>query len=211
MIRLESVNIGTLAPLSASASRRTGIHKHPVGGPVLCDAMGLVGDAVGNAKHHGGRDQALYVYSAHDYAWWTITLGRPCGPGLFGDNLTIDRWWQSPRVGDRVQFGDVLLELTAPRIPCATLAGRMGVPTFVKQFADAARPGAYARVVQPGAIEAGVSGIVTRSDERWPTIDALFGIWYQTPRTPAVLIDALRAPVAERVRERFLGWVHSGR
>jgi MOSC domain-containing protein YiiM len=209
---LLSVNVGQLEPLaaaatSASARKRSGIRKHPVGGPVLCDAQGLVGDAIGNTTHHGGTDQAIYLYSAEDYAWWSTTLGQPCGPGLFGENLTIDRWWPSPRVGDRVQWGEVLLELTAPRIPCNTLATRMGDPRFVTRFADARRPGAYARVLQSGVIACGERGFVTTAARAYPTIETLFRQWYRVPRDRSALIAALGAPLADRLRHTFLQWI----
>lgn len=206
---LRSVNVGLLQPLEPGAAKRTGIHKHPVGGPVLCDTLGLVGDAIGNAKHHGGPDQAIYLYSAEDYAWWQTALGRELPPGIFGENGTIDAWWDAPRVGDRVTFGDVTLELTAPRIPCATLAGRMGDPHFVRRFAAANRGGAYARVITPGVLEAGLTGHVTRGDAAWPAIDALFAAWYRTPRRRSELLEYTKAPLAVRAREAFVTWAAS--
>ncbi len=209
-VRLLSVNVGALERLAAGSHTRTGIGKHPVGGLVLCDAMGLVGDAIGNRTHHGGADQAVYLYSHADYAWWSEQLGRECPPGLFGENLTIDRWWEAPRVGDRLHVGDVVLELTAPRIPCSTLATRLGRGEFVRHFRQAARPGAYARVVHSGAVAAGLVGHVEYGDRQWPTIAALFGLWYQEPRERGALLNALRAPLAVRLRERLLRWVAEG-
>jgi len=209
-VLLRSVNRGALERLTPDRSAKSGIRKHPVSGPVLVDTEGLVGDAIGNRKHHGGPDQALYLYGATDYVWWSAELGRECAPGLFGENLTLDAWWPAPRVGDRVQFGDVLLELTAPRIPCNTLATRMGDPQFVRRFARAVRPGAYVRVLQTGVLEAGMTGTVTRGDESWPSIDALFRLWHETPRDKAALMAAVAAPIESRMRTRFLGWVAGG-
>lgn len=204
---LDSVNIGVLETLRSDTRKRSGIRKHPVGGPVLCDTQGLLGDAIGNRKHHGGPDQAVYLYSADDYAWWSAQLQRECQPGLFGENLTIDRWWPSPRVGDRLQCGDVLLELTAPRIPCATLATRMQDARFVQQFAEARRPGAYARVLQPGVLEAGQHATVTRGNAAWPTVVSLFDLWFARTRERQVLLDTLRAPLASRLRDTINHWL----
>jgi len=209
-VMLRSVNRGTLERLTPERPLKSGIRKHPVLGPVLVDTEGLVGDAIGNRTHHGGPDQALYLYSASDYAWWSAELERECEPGLFGENLTLDAWWPAPRIGDRVQFGDVLLELAAPRIPCNTLATRMGDPQFVRRFARAVRPGAYVRVLQTGVLEAGMTGTVTRGDASWPSIDALFRLWHETPRDKAALMDALRAPLASRARDAFMMWVAEG-
>jgi MOSC domain-containing protein YiiM len=209
-ITLCSLNLGALERLTPERSVTSGIRKHPVAGPVLVDTEGLVGDAIGNRKHHGGPEQALYLYSAADYAWWSAELGRECEPGLFGENLTLDAWWPAPRIGDRVQFGDVVLELSAPRIPCNTLATRMGDPQFVRRFARAVRPGAYVRVLQTGVLEAGMTGTVTRGESSWPSIDDLFRLWHETPRDKAALMAATGAPIESRMRTRFLGWVAGG-
>ena len=40
----------------------------------------------------------------------------------------------------------MLLEVTSPRIPCVTLATRMGDPQFVKSLRKAERFGLYCRV-----------------------------------------------------------------
>ncbi|MBB3315628.1 MOSC domain-containing protein YiiM [Rhizobium sp. BK181] len=59
-------------------------------------------------------------------------------------------------VGDRFIAGDLVLEVTSARIPCATFAARMGEPGFVKRYTKAARPGIYCRVIKGGTIAAGI-------------------------------------------------------
>ena len=54
-----------------------------------------------------------------------------------------------------------MLEITAPRIPCNTLAARMGDPGFVKRFLAAERPGLYCRVIRPGILQIGTQFNVT--------------------------------------------------
>ena len=88
MPTLLSVNIGSPRLLTGSATP-TGIVKLPRTGPVMVDDMGLLGDAVLDKKHHGGRDQAVYVYLQSDYDWWADELGEPLDPGTFGENLTV--------------------------------------------------------------------------------------------------------------------------
>ena len=78
-------------------------------------------------------------------------MGREIAPGTFGENLTIsDLETAGLAIGDRIQVGDVCLEVTAPRIPCGTFAARMGDPGFVARFRIAERPGAYCRVIREG-------------------------------------------------------------
>ncbi len=137
---------------------KTGINKLAIQGPVMVDAEGLVGDAILNRKHHGGVDQAVYIEGSIDLDWWQAELGRDLPFGTFGENLVIEGLESAMlAAGDRLAIGDVLLEITSARIPCATFAAKMGEPTFVKRYTRAARPGAYARVLQGGMVEAGQS------------------------------------------------------
>ncbi len=207
-IRLLSVNLSGLTPLTGElAKTRTGIHKRPTAERVQVRTLGLDGDKVGNTKHHGGPDQALYLYSAEDYAWWSSELGIECQPGLFGENLTLDRWWDTPRIGDRIVLDGITLELTAPRIPCNTLATRMGMPSFVKRFADARRPGAYVRVVSEGTVAAESSATVERSGHADATIAMANAVWFDTPRDAQVMRALLRAPLAVRFRAALEQWL----
>ena len=118
---------------------------------------GLANDAILDKANHGGVDQAVYIYTLPDYDWWSAELGRPCDPGLFGENLTVSGLESaSVCVGDRYRIGDVLLEVTSPRIPCSTFAARMGDSQFVKRFMAGKRPGIYCRVLETGSVKAGV-------------------------------------------------------
>ncbi|MCM2439267.1 MOSC domain-containing protein [Agrobacterium vitis] len=136
-------------------SYRTGIFKSARTGPVMVDEHGLVGDAVLNRKYHGGPDQAIYLEGALTLQWWETQLNRQITPGLFGENLVIDGLDNRDlAVGDRLSIGDVRLEVTAARTPCATFSASMEDPGFAKRYAKAARPGAYCRVLQAGMVEA---------------------------------------------------------
>jgi MOSC domain-containing protein YiiM len=157
-MKLLAVCIGEARPTPGRKSSRTGIFKRPVDYPVMVGREGLAGDRIVNRTHHGGPDQAVYIEGAVDLAWWAEELGRPIPPGTFGENLTIEGFDnRSVAVGDRLEIGDVLLEISAARIPCATFALRMDDPQFVKRYTKAARPGAYARVLREGVLRAGDS------------------------------------------------------
>jgi MOSC domain-containing protein YiiM len=137
-------------------SYNTGINKHPLAGSVMVDAEGLVGDAICNRKHHGGVDQAVYVEGSLTLDWWSAELARTIAPGAFGENIVIDGLDNRlVAVGDRFIAGDLVLEVTSARIPCATFSARMGDPTFVKRYTKAGRPGIYCRVIRGGTATAG--------------------------------------------------------
>lgn len=76
-MKVTSVNIGRAKTLShAKAARPTGIYKRRTDEPVRVTYDGLVGDAICNTKHHGGVDQAVYVYGTPDYTWWSAHSGQ---------------------------------------------------------------------------------------------------------------------------------------
>ena len=161
---------------------------------------GIPGDAIVATKHHGGPDQAVYAYSSDDYDWWAETTGREFFPGLFGENLTIRDLPSDMHVGDRLLIGQVVLEATAPRIPCDTFAARMEDPGFGMLFRRAERPGVYFRVLNEGEVRAGDGVMLVACDEHDVTVLDLCRFKYSLSQDPDNLRRMLDAPVAERFR-----------
>ena len=132
------------------------IFKAPVTGRVAAGPEGLDGDEQADLRVHGGPDKAVYAYAEEDTAWWEAELGRPLGPGAFGENLTVAGLDVTGAViGERWRVGTTELEVCQPRQPCSKLGIRFGDPRMVKRFAQVARPGAYLRVIVPGELGAG--------------------------------------------------------
>ncbi|MFI0822539.1 MOSC domain-containing protein [Streptomyces sp. NPDC021098] len=164
-MKLLSVNVGKPRPNPWKGLGATGIDKRPVDGPVTVTApgpkgtgaVGLDGDRAYDVKHHGGSDQAVYAYAREDLDSWETELGTPLKNGVFGENLTtlgVDV--NAALIGERWHIGpDVVLEVSCPRIPCATFQGWLEREGWIKRFTQAALPGAYFRVIAPGAIRAG--------------------------------------------------------
>ena len=207
---LLAVNTAPLRPLDMGAQEvLSGIFKTPQEGAVELRRDGLAGDRIGDTAYHGGVDQAVYLYGQPDIDHWNSAAGGlegACGPGYLGENLTLDGWWPDLRIGDRLHIGAVALEISAPRTPCATLAARVGQRDFVRRFAAAGRPGAYARVLVPGALQAGQDGELERASAQHPTLVAVFDLLHgrTPPAERAALIAAtLAAPVARRVRRKL--------
>lgn len=200
-MRIESINIGRSERIAVGdRSLETGIFKKPVSGPVMLEADGLAGDAVLNTRHHGGVDQAVYAYSLDDYDWWAEQSDREFFPGLFGENLTIRGLPSDMHVGDRLLIGEVVLEATAPRIPCNTFAARMEDPGFGLTFRKAERPGIYFRVLNGGEVCTGDAVTSVETAEYNVTILDLFRYKYRLDHEPAELRRYLEAPLAERMR-----------
>ena len=181
---------------------KTGIHKQAVD-QVSLAPDGVDGDAVLNTKHHGGPDQAVYVYSAEDYEWWKTELGRSLEPGTFGENLTISAVPEPVRIGDRLEIGDTLLEVTAPRIPCATFAARMGEASWIRRFRDANRPGFYCRVLQTGTVRPGDQVRWTAAPESRLSLDEMVDHFYAADVPLSDVHRALASPIAIRSRTEY--------
>lgn len=102
--------------------------------------VGLVGDRVYDVKHHGGSDQAVYAYAREDLDQWEAGLGKPLANGIFGENLTTAGLEvNGALIGERWRIGpDVVLEVSCPRIPCATFQGWLERGGRIKRFTRAA-------------------------------------------------------------------------
>ena len=202
-MKLLAVNLGKPEPIP-SRTAMTGIYKRPQKSSVRIGKLGLEGDAVLDRKHHGGVDQAIYVYFQSDYDFWDARMDTKIQPGTFGENFTIDDIdGTQVAVGDRFVLGDVLLEVTSHRTPCSVFAARMGDPKWVKTFHRAGRPGAYCRVLAEGSVEAGMDvGYQPFAGERVTVSELMaFDGVREIPRD--VLERALRAPVHYKMRDDY--------
>lgn len=201
-MHIVSVNIGQKREIEVGPKTiSTGLYKLPVDGPVQVGRLGLDGDVICSSKHHGGPDQAVYIYTAPDYAWWSGVLGREIAPGTFGENLTLsDLESAAMVVGDRLVLDEVTLEVTAPRIPCATFAARMEDTGFVKRFRLAERPGFYCRVIRTGHVRVGERARLEPYRGQSVTILDMYRDFYEPELTETAIRRFLDAPIAIRDR-----------
>lgn len=218
MGQLQSVNLARPEPNPYKETRSTGIGKRPVDGPVEVRApgpkrgglgSGLVGDFIGDGKHHGGDTQAVYAFQREDLDAWQERLGRELPNGFFGENLTtVGLDVNEARVGEIWQVGDVVrLKVTSPRIPCSTFRGWMGERGWARQFTADGRPGTYLGVVVPGTIRAGDPVRVVHR----PSHDVTAALVFRATTTerdllPSLLAagDDLEPEIAAAARERRL-------
>ena len=215
-MRVLSVNVAVPRPNPAKSLATTGIDKRPVDHPVEVRPpgpkgvglhSGLVGDSIGDVKHHGGNDQAVYAYAREDYDWWEAELGRALPGGFFGENLTtVGVDVNGAMIGEVWRIGETLeLQPTFARIPCATFQDQMAEPHWTKRFAQANRTGAYLRVVTPGAVRAGDPVEIVHRPARSVSIAEAFHVYMFDPGSLARLLDAeaLPAGLREEVQDRL--------
>jgi MOSC domain-containing protein YiiM len=198
MSSLLSVNIGTATPSHHSEIGVTGIDKRPVNGRVAVRApgprgtggSGLLGDTVCDLRVHGGDDRAVYAYAREDLDRWSGELGQELPDGAFGENLTTAGLSVTGAlIGERWQIGaEVVLEVSAPRLPNRTFAGWLGERGWEQTFTERGLPGAYLRVVRPGFVEAGDPvTVVYRPDH-----DVTIGLVFRALTREAGLLPRLR-------------------
>ena len=203
-MQLESINVGSVETvIHKDKFFTTGICKYPVDGAVYLDEAGVRDDVIVDKEHHGGADQAVYAYSADDYDWWARETGREHVPGLFGENLTIRGFPSDMNIGDRLLIGEVVLEATAPRIPCSTFAARMQDFGFGMVFRKAERPGIYFRVLNGGEVSAGDAVTLVANDSSNVSILELFRFKFALQHEIADLHRFLAAPIAIRFRDNI--------
>ena len=211
-----TVNVAHPRTNPDTLKKPTGIDKRPTDAAVEVRApgpmrgglgSGLVGDQVSEQRHHGGDDQAVYAYAREDLDAWESELDRQIGNGVFGENLTtagIDV--TNAVIGERWRVGTdgLVLEVTRPRTPCRTFAAWLEIEGWMKTFTKRAVPGAYLRVITPGAVRAGDSVEILERPGHDVTIALVFRAMMKDPSLlPSLLVaDALPEPLKDKARRR---------
>lgn len=121
--------------------------------------LGPVGDEVGNKKHHGGVDKAVFINGQKSLEKLTAFLSLDYDylrDSRFGENIVVSDFDEtSVCIGDQFRLGDVLVEVCQPRKPCNTLSKNTAVPETRKVVVETGLVGWYVRVLKAGAIQAG--------------------------------------------------------
>jgi MOSC domain-containing protein YiiM len=201
-------SIGIVRSVNASAVRMmpidgasvaTGILKVPVNGRVVVSGVNLAGDEQGDRSVHGGPDRAIYAYAAEDYAWWSDRVGRALAPGTFGENLTLEGIdVTGATIGERWRIGSTTVQVTSIRVPCFKLAAVMGDRGFVKDFAQALRPGAYLRILEEGDVAAGDSAAILSRPSHDLTIGEMARLYFFDRSNAGKMLAAPELPESWR-------------
>lgn len=199
--RLTAVNVvHQVLPSPKSQVKVTAIDKRPQAGPVAVGELGLAGDTQCDTKHHGGPDQALYLYAREDADWWATELARQIPPGLFGENLSTEGLdVTGALIGERWRLGETVeVEVRTPRTPCITFQSRMDIPHWIKRFHQAGRPGAYLKVLRTGPVTAGDRITIVHRPDHGVTVGRVFAD--PDPAAMQALLDS-GIDLAESMRE----------
>ncbi len=159
-MKVVSVNVGKIQTQPWRDGTPSAMHKSVVEGQVAVNKLGLSGDEQADSKSHGGEDKAVFVMPESNYALFNID--QPFG--FLGENLTLFGLDETEVcLGDRLQIGTVLLEVTQPRSPCwklglqASGGSDWSSAEFLKTYSESGRVGFYCRVLAAGVLEQGQS------------------------------------------------------
>ena len=167
MPHILSINTGIVQPLfvntdATAQSVMSAIRKAPLSGRVTVNRLGIAGDERADMSVHGGLDKAVYLYPREHYAFWVTARERalhrqePLSYGFMGENLTTEGLLETELwVGDRLEIGELVLEVTEPRAPCFKFAARMGYPQAIKHMLQSGLTGVYLKVITPADITVG--------------------------------------------------------
>ena len=130
--KVASINTGLPMPLKhGEKTILSGIFKTAREGAIRFGETGPDGDGQGDLVHHGGSDKAACVYFHTHYPYWQEKLGANLPYGAFGENITLESGTEEDLlIGDILQAGGLIVQVSQPRQPCFKLGLRHGAGSF---------------------------------------------------------------------------------
>ena len=111
-------------------------------------------DLQANKRLHGGPEKVLHQYNPTNYL--TLRKHFPEGEfaaGSIGENLSVEGMDDATVfIGDIWQFGEVQLQVSAPRAPCSKISQRFGISNLDRFVGERGITGWYYRVLKTGVI-----------------------------------------------------------
>ena len=163
----------------ADGSRLTsGIRKRRQSRKVVVSELGLDGDQCYDPAHDGP-NRRVHAFPMEHYAVFSNMAGRPIEPPSFGENLALSGLPDNHAcVGDVLQVGSSVLQITMPTERCKNPGRLAGVPMLLKWVIETLRSGYYLRVLERGEIGPGDScTVLSRPNPHW-SIETLTSSMY---------------------------------
>lgn len=196
-MKIVSTNIGKPATIEWRGQKiETGIYKYAVDGPIFLGKEDVVTDHVIDRRYHGGSDKACYLYSADHYSFWKSKYpDQDWQWGMFGENLTVIGLDESEiRIGDQLQIGDAVVQVSQPRQPCFKLGVRFGSQDVVSDFWELPYPGVYVRVLSEGSVKTGDEITLLKRDNDSLSVSQVFSIFRRNRENKDLIHKAIAEP-----------------
>lgn len=191
------------------------ISKTPIPGPVEITIDGIKGDAH-SFPGHISHDKALLHYCTKHYGEWKKELpaSEPLfKPGGFGENLfnaEIDE--TTVCIGDRIAIGDVVVEVSEPRGPCAKLNHRFEVKDMAKRTQTLLRTGWLYRIIKPGTVQAGdMIRLLERPYPEWTIARIMYYLFIDTKDVEMMKQIVELPPLGWDIKDKFRARLATGK
>ncbi|MCG7531814.1 MOSC domain-containing protein [Psychrobium sp. MM17-31] len=184
----------------------TAIDKQLITDDIIINEYGIAGDESADPKHHGGLERALHHYPREHYDFWqshyqALGIERDWCPSSMGENIsTLGLDENNVCIGDRFQWGEVILEVSQPRSPCFKLNKRWDIEKFSLHMQQTNKCGWLYRVITPGVVTSD-SGIVRISQTSCSmTVAQVCDIYFGDPLNKNALTQLLDIPLSNSWR-----------
>ncbi|NMH60898.1 MOSC domain-containing protein [Alteromonas ponticola] len=178
------------------------VHKH-----------GTLEDEQGNKKLHGGPEKVLHQYAMENYE--VLKAHYPEGhfpPGSIGENLLVEGMHDgNVCIGDRYLFGEVILQVNAPRSPCNKISHRYGIANLDRFVSQQQITGWYYRVEQEGKIHQHSSVSLLSRVDNATTIKEMIACLFVTKDKAMASSLADHDGLDPEWREKLLRLAHASR
>jgi MOSC domain-containing protein YiiM len=123
---------------------------------VVVNPLGIVGDLQADKRFHGGPERALHQFSLSGYEKiikWHPLIHKNLISGSMGENVSttvLDE--KSVCIGDVYRFGEVMLQVSCPRMPCWKIDSKFNHALLSRFILKHKINGWYYRVLKTGKI-----------------------------------------------------------
>ncbi|MCF6350087.1 MAG: MOSC domain-containing protein [Flavobacteriaceae bacterium] len=210
-MKIQSVNIAEKREITFNGrTRYTGIYKTSVDTSIYLGKEDVKNDAVVDRKYHGGENMAVYAFGKNNYGYFEeLYPNLDFTNGMFGENLTIDNLDETKiKIGDTFKINNTIIQVSQPRLPCATLGYRFGSQKIVKQFLNTTFSGIYFRVLQEGSVKKGDELILIKTTKSCLTLAEVYSLFtYNKTNTKllkkALHLDLLSSRLKSDIRKKL--------
>ncbi|OAK96621.1 PK beta-barrel-protein domain-containing protein-like protein [Phaeosphaeriaceae sp. SRC1lsM3a] len=193
---------------------KSAIAKLPLSGPTEITIDGIKSDEH-EFPAHIHPDKAILHYCTKHYDEWKkeIPASEPLfKPGGFGENIFNEEISERDVcIGDRIAIGDVIVEVSEPRSPCAKLNHRFEVRDMAKRTQSLLRTGWLYRVIKPGIVQPGdMFRLLERPYPEWSVARVMYYLFIDTKDIEMMKQIVEITPLGFDIKDKFKARLATG-